>query len=94
MAGEPTHRFNEIDLSRWGIAASSKGAADARLHGRISDRHHQILKAVARRQRMTNRAALARIVELFVESGEFAKLMNRRGFQRSCVRPVCAVDGY
>ena len=71
--------FDEIDLSQWGIMEPSEGSV-IRMQGRISERHHRILEAVAKRQRTTNRAALERILELFVESGEFAKLMARPGF--------------
>lgn len=71
--------FAEIDLSRWGVVEPSEGSV-IRMQGRISERHHRILETVAKRQRTTNRAALERILELFVESGEFAELMNRPGF--------------
>ena len=76
-AGLPLpNSFAEIDLSQWGIMESSEGSV-VRIQGRISARHNLIVEAFARKRRMTTRGALERVIEKFVESGEFARLMDQ-----------------
>ena len=68
--------FAEHDLSAWGIMEPSEENF-VRMQARISERHNLIVEAFARKRRMTNRGALERVIEKFVESGEFARLMDQ-----------------
>lgn len=65
----------EDDLSHFGVTAeAAKNFSRAQL--KVSERHTQIIQTVARKRRLTNRAALEIMIERFVEHGAFARLME------------------
>lgn len=76
VARGPIVPFAERDLSEWGVTAAPQSEG-IRLQLTMSERHVQVLEAFARKRRTANRATIERIIEKFVESGEFARLMDQ-----------------
>ncbi|PZQ48821.1 MAG: hypothetical protein DI556_13480 [Rhodovulum sulfidophilum] len=75
-ARDPGTAFPDLDLMRWGVTAAS-GAGTARVQITMDLRHFQVLESFAKKRRMSNRAALERVLEKFVESGEYDRLMSQ-----------------
>lgn len=67
--------FDDLDLAEWGC--DPEGAGSRRVRFELSERHMRAVLAFAKRRRLTGRVALEWMVESFVESGQFARLMSQ-----------------